>query len=162
MLRAWLCATLAALALVFVMAGAAFALTGHATDASRPAARTASALRVRDEGHLHYVSDNATQIIDEGHVSGTIPGEGRVQFTYNGSPNVSARFTIHGAHGSISGEARAKLSNPSTLTPSFSGDLTITGGSGRYTHAHGRGKLYGVFHRHGYGLIMQAIGELRT
>ena len=124
-------------------------------------AHGASALQVRDEGQLHYVSDNATQIFDEGHVAGTIPGTGRVDFTYNASPDVNARFTIHGAGGSIDGEARAKLNSPSSLTPSFRGTLRITGGSGRYAHAYGSGELFGVFHRHGYGLIMQAIGTLR-
>ncbi len=124
-------------------------------------ARGARALEVNDEGKLHYVTDSATAIVDEGRASGTIPGTARVNFTYNGSPDVSAQFTIRGAGGSISGRARAKLSNPNSLTPSFRGALSITGGSGRYAHADGSGELFGVFHRHGYGLIVQAIGKLR-
>jgi hypothetical protein len=34
-------------------------------------------------------------------------------------------------------------------------------GSGRYARASGSGELFGVFHRHGYALVVQAIGRLR-
>ncbi len=124
-------------------------------------AHAAGSLNVHDEGHLHFVTDSATQIIDEGSFSGSFPGKGKVNFTYNGSPNVSAQFTIHGPGGSISGHAQAKLSNPNSPSPSFRGALTITGGNGRYAHARGSGELTGVFQRRGFGLIVQAVGKLR-
>lgn len=117
--------------------------------------------QVRDEGHMHYVSAEATLIVDEGAMTGTIPGRARVYFTYNGSPNVSARFAIHAAGGTIDGRANCRLHNPNSPTPSFRGALAIVGGSGRYAHAGGSGELFGVFHRHGYGLVVQAIGRLR-
>lgn len=126
--------------------------------ASAGAARIA---QVHDEGHLHYISAEATQIVDEGALSGTIPGRARVYFTYNGSPNVSARFVIRAAGGTIDGRAVCRLHNPSSPTPSFRGALRIVGGSGRYAHAGGSGELFGVFHRHGYALVVQAIGRLR-
>ena len=115
---------------------------------------------VRDEGSLHFTSDEATQIVDEGRLSGTLPGSGRVYFTYNGSPSVSASFTIHTAAGNVYGTAKCRLNNPNSPTPSFRGALEIVGGSGRYVHARGSGELFGVFHRRGYGLIVQAIGKL--
>ena len=127
----------------------------------QPAPATAAHLTsVRDEGSLHFMSDEATQIVDEGRLSGTLPGSGRVYFTYNGSPNVTARFTIHTAGGSVNGTAKCRLNNPNSPTPSFRGALTIVGGSGRYAHARGNGELFGVFHRRGYGLVVQAIGKL--
>ncbi|MGC2375337.1 MAG: hypothetical protein WA484_15830 [Solirubrobacteraceae bacterium] len=115
---------------------------------------------VHDEGHLHFLSAEATLIVDEGSMSGTIPGRARVYFTYNGSPNVSARFAIHAAGGTIDGRANCLLHNPNSPTPSFRGALQIVGGSGRYAHARGSGELFGVFHRRGYRLIVQAIGKL--
>lgn len=121
---------------------------------------TAAHTTVRDEGNLHFLSDEATLIVDEGSLSGTLPGSGRVYFTYNGSPNVSARFTIHAPGGNVYGAAKCRLSNPNSLTPSFRGALAIVGGSGRYAHARGSGELFGVFHRRGYGLVVQAIGKL--
>lgn len=124
-------------------------------------ARAARIRAVREEGDLRFVDDNATQIVDEGAMSGTLPGRARVDFTYNGSPNVSARFTIHAVGGSIEGRASCRLHNPTSPTPSFRGALQIVGGSGRYAHARGSGELFGVFHRRGYALVVQAIGSLR-
>lgn len=130
--------------------------------ATQPAAALAAhTTGVRDEGSLHFLSDEATLIVDEGSLSGTLPGRGRVYFTYNGSPNVSARFTIHAVGGNVYGSAKCRLNNPNSPTPSFRGALQIVGGSGRYAHAHGNGELFGVFHRRGYGLVVQAIGRLR-
>lgn len=126
-----------------------------------PAPAVAARTRgVRDEGALHFVSDEATSIVDEGGLAGTLPGRGRVYFTYNGSPNVSARFTIHTAGGTLDGSAKCRLNNPNSPTPSFRGALAIVGGSGRYSRARGSGELFGVFHRRGYGLVVQAIGKL--
>jgi hypothetical protein len=124
-------------------------------------ARTASVLNVRDEGHLRYLKSSGTLLIDEGAATGTIPGRVRVFFNYDGSPKVSARFTIYGAHGTLTGSAAAQLSNPDTPRPSFRGSLSLTGGSGIYAHARGRGEMFGVFYRRGYGMIVQTIGRLR-
>lgn len=126
-----------------------------------PAALAAHTLAVRDEGRLGFVSSEATAIVDEGTLSGSLPGRSRVRFAYDGSPNVSASFTIHARHGTLSGRANCRLSNPTSPTPSFRGALRITGGSGRYAHVAGSGELFGVFHRHGYGLVVQAIGRMR-
>jgi hypothetical protein len=122
---------------------------------------SARTISVRDEGQLHYRTDNATTIVDEGPVHGTIPGQARVYFVYNGSPNVSAHFTIRTSSGWLSGWARCRLHNPSSRVPSFRGALHITGGGGRYAAAHGSGELFGLFYRRGYGLVVQAIGTLR-
>lgn len=151
--------------LIVGLAGAAGAITAltPATAGARSAAKahTASILGVRDEGRLHYVTDTATTIVDEGGVSGTIPGRARVNFDYNGSPTVTASFVIHTSRGSLYGRARCRLHNPTSPTPSFRGALSITAGSGRYARARGGGELFGVFHRRGYALVVQAIGRLR-
>ena len=126
-----------------------------------PAARSASVLNVRDEGHLHLLSSSGPRFTDEGPVSGTIPGRLRVHFTYNGGPTVAAQFTIYSRYGSISGQGQAKVSNPASPAPSFRGGLSITGGSGRYARARGNGELFGVFYRRTFALTVQAIGKLR-
>jgi hypothetical protein len=126
----------------------------------QPAPAAAHTTNVREEGSLRFASDEATQIVDEGALSGTLPGSGRVYFTYNGSPSVTARFTIHTSGGTIDGSAKCRLNNPNSPTPSFRGALVIVGGSGRYARARGSGELFGVFHRRGYGLVVQAIGKL--
>jgi hypothetical protein len=123
-------------------------------------AHSARVLRVHDEGHLHFVKSSGSVIIDEGRASGTFPGWVKVRFTYNGEPTVGARFTISGAGGSISARGSARLSSPTSTTPSFHGSMKITGGSGRYARVRGGGELYGVYNRRSYGLTVQAIGEL--
>jgi hypothetical protein len=117
-------------------------------------------LSVHDEGHLRYIRSSGSAIIDEGRASGTFPGWVKVHFTYNGEPTVGARFTISGTGGSITARGSARLSSPTSPTPSFHGSMTITGGTGRYAHVHGGGELYGVYNRRSYGLTVQAIGKL--
>jgi hypothetical protein len=132
----------------------------QAWGAQRAVAHATRTLKVHDEGHLHFVSSSGSQLIDEGAASGTLPGRVRLQFTYDGSPTVSAQFTIRGGSWSIRVRARARLSNPTSPNPSFRGTLTITGGSGRYAHARGTGEMFGVFNRRNYGLTVQAFGKL--
>jgi hypothetical protein len=138
-------------------AGAALTLSALVLVTSASATRV---LSVRDQGRLRYVKSSGSVIIDEGQASGTFPGLVKVRFTYDGEPTVSARFTIFGRGGSISARGTARLSSPTSPSPSFAGTMTITGGSGRYAHVHGGGKLFGVYYRRSYGLTVQAIGSL--
>ena len=117
-------------------------------------------LNVRDEGRLRYVKSSGEVIIDEGHATGSFLGWVKVRFLYNGEPTVSARFTISGSSGSISARGTARLSSPTSPSPSFHGSFTVTGGSGRYAHIHGSGELYGVYYRRSYALTVQANGKL--
>lgn len=123
-------------------------------------AHVSSTLNVRDEGRLRYIKSSGSVIIDEGRVSGTFSGWVRVRFSYDGAPAVAARFTIYGRGGSVSARGTARLSSPTSPSPSFHGTMTIIGGTGRYAHIHGGGELYGVYNRRSYALTVQAIGNL--
>jgi hypothetical protein len=125
-----------------------------------PVARSAHVLKVRDEGRLHFLSSSGSQLLDEGTALGTLRGKVRLHFTYDGSPSVSAQFTIFGAGWSMRAHGQGRLSDPTSPAPSFRGSLTISGGSGRYANARGSGELFGVFYRRSYGLTVQAIGKL--
>jgi hypothetical protein len=145
----------------FATTGVALALAALALAlAPSPAAPAARVLDVRDEGRLRFVHASGSVIVDEGRVSGTFPGSVRVRFLYDGEPRVSARFTIVGRGGSVSARGTGTLSSPTSPSPSFRGDMTITGGSGRYAHIHGSGQLFGVYYRRSYGLNVQAVGRL--
>jgi hypothetical protein len=137
-------------------------LAAVALAAGAAPATAARVLNVHDEGHLRFIASDGSELLDGGAAEGTFTGRLQVRFVYDGEPAVSARFTISGRGGSISGKAKATLNNLTSAHPSFRGALTITGGSGRYTHVHGTGELFGVFTRRGsnrYGLLVQAIGE---
>jgi hypothetical protein len=128
--------------------------------AANPTATSASSLSVKDEGYLRLVKSSGSLLIDEGPVQGTIPGKVKVRFVYNGDPAVTAQLTIYGHAGNLQVRASGRLSSPTNPRPSFLGTLTITGGSGRYLHAHGSGRLYGVFYRRSYAMTVQTVGTV--
>jgi hypothetical protein len=126
-----------------------------------PRANDARTTLVRDEGHLKLVKSSGSLLIDEGPVSGSLPGKVRVRFVYKGDPTVSAQITITGREGSISAHANGRLSSLTSASPSFEGVLTISAATGRYAGAHGSGHLYGVFYRRTYAMTVQTQGTLR-
>lgn len=120
----------------------------------------ASSMRVKDEGQLHFVKSSGSTLYDEGAARGTLPGTVKIRFLYDGDPEVSAQITISGHSGAIQARGSGRLSNPTSASPSFSGTLKISSGSGRYSHAHGSGKFYGVFYRRSYAITVQTEGTL--
>lgn len=120
--------------------------------------RAAHVTSVKDEGHLHIVSESGSNLLEEGPVTGTIPG--RVRVSFNVGATVKATFTIYAnGGGSISGRGEGSLHSTS-LYSSFGGSLTVTHGTGRYVDAHGSGGLYGVIDRKTYALTVQTVGKL--
>jgi len=123
-----------------------------------PTANAAHVLSVKDEGHLHSVGDSGAELLEEGKVSGTIPGKVKVSFDIGAT--ITAKFTIYAnGGGSISGSGGGALHSTSVYS-SFGGSLKVTGGSGRYAHAHGTGTLSGEIDRKTYALTVQTDGKL--
>lgn len=145
------------LGIAVLMQNGAAALASYAP-AGHSAART---LNLRDEGQLRLTKRGSSLLLQEGPVSGTLPGDVHTHVLYNGGPIVTIRFTISTASGSIRGHGLGRLSNPRSSSPSFVGPLAITGGSGSYAHASGRGKLYGVLYASNDELIFQPVGQVR-
>jgi hypothetical protein len=145
-----------------VLLALAAATAGYASapDRGHASAHAARVLSVRDEGRLRFVRASGSLLLDEGRVNGSFPGVAKARFVYDGAPNVTAHFTISGSGGSISATGTARLSSPTSPTPSFRGRMQVTGGTGRYAHIHGGGELFGVFNRRNYSLTVQAVGKL--
>jgi hypothetical protein len=119
---------------------------GARTPRAPIAARAARTMSVNDNGELIKVHAAGEIITEEGKVSGTLPGTAKVRLDIGAElVTASFRITVRGV-GSIVGHANAKLSSPGRKA-SFRGTLTVTGGTGRYAHARGTGKLYGVIER---------------
>jgi hypothetical protein len=137
--------------------GITAALLAAAVALPAATARAARTLKATDTAHLHYVSASGSLLYEEGGASGTLPGSMRVHFdvgaTFTGS------FTIYTRGGTIKGHGTARP-HGSGVYESFAGSLVVSGGSGRYTHAHGRAELYGTFNRDTYGLVVQTAGTL--
>jgi hypothetical protein len=118
----------------------------------------AAQLRAKDTAKLHYVGAVGEQVYETGGASGTLPGSMRVHMIF--ASTFSGSFTIYTRGGAIYGHGRAKPHGGGAYE-SFAGTLVVTGGTGRYRHAHGSAGLYGVFNRNNYSLIVQTAGTLR-
>jgi hypothetical protein len=110
-----------------------------------------------DTAHLHLVHQHEALLYEEGRASGALPGRMRAQLTVGSL--FRGTCTIYTAHGSIAGSGVA-TPHGSGRYQSFSGTLSITGGSGRYRRAHGRTGLYGTFDRRTFALVVQTTGRL--
>ncbi len=131
---------------------------GAARGAERtPSARMARTLSATDTAHLHYIRSSGSLLFEEGSASGGLPGSMHVDLnlgaTFTGSFTIYDRGSTLVGHGSATPRGSGRYE-------SFSGSLTVTGGTGLYAHAHGRAGLYGTFDRKTYALVIQTTGKL--
>jgi len=122
-----------------------------------PAAAGARSTRVDDTGRLRLLKSFGSVLIEQGPVSGTLPGTAHVRMTVGST--VKATFSIATRYGTIYGAGVARL-HSSGRYASFGGSLRVSRGSGRYAHAHGSGGLYGVIDRRTDALTVQTEGQL--
>jgi hypothetical protein len=123
-----------------------------------PRARTTRALSINDTGKLSLSNASGAILSELGPVSGTLPGTTKVRLDVG--ENVTASFTIYArGGGSITGHGVAALHSSGQYS-SFGGTLTVTHGTGRYVHARGGGKLYGVINRRTDAVTVQTTGTL--
>lgn len=148
----------AATALTALVAGG-IALTGVASSSAtdhHAAAQAARSLNGTATAHLHLVKPNGAQLYEEGPVTGALPGTMRA--TIRTGALFAGTFTIYTHSGQITGHGRA-TPHGSGRYESFGGTITITGGNGRYTHAHGQAGMYGTFDRRTFATIIQTTGR---
>ena len=136
---------------------AALSLLCTTTAGANSAAHEARSVRLSVTAHLHYVSSKGSYLIEEGPASGQLAGvvKARLRVT----AGISGSFTLYPRGGSISGRGAGTL-HESGMYASFSGSLQVVGGTGRYSHGHGGGHLYGVYNRRTLGVTIQTTGSL--
>jgi len=117
----------------------------------------ARSVRLAITAHLHYVSSKGSYLIEEGSASGQLAGTVKARLRV--TAEISGSFTLYPRGGSISGEGSGNLHESGTYA-SFGGSLKILGGTGRYAHGRGGGRLYGVYDRQNLGVTIQTIGNL--
>jgi hypothetical protein len=153
-----LATALAAVLLPAATAARAGGATGRAPTAGT--AHAARALPANDNARLHLVHESGTRLVEEGGATGSLAGT--IKGYFNVGPTVTGSVTLH-VHGggSISGRGSGKLHNANGhLYESFAGSLTITGGTGRYKHAHGHAAFYGSINRSNDAMQVQTRGTL--
>lgn len=112
-----------------------------------------------DTAHLRYNArlSEGSMLLEEGTASGALPGQMRAHL--NIGATFSGTFVLQTSAGSIKGHGSA-TPRGSGRYESFRGSLIVTGGSGRYAHAHGQAGLYGVFDRKTYSFTVQTTGRI--
>ncbi len=118
---------------------------------------TGADLHASDTAKLHYVGAVGEEVYETGSASGTLPGSIRVHMIF--ASTFSGSFAIYTRGGRIDGHGKARPHGEGVYE-SFAGTLTVTGGTGRYRHAHGTAHLYGTLDRDNYALTIQTAGTL--
>ena len=138
-------------------AGAATLCAGPSARAAHSRAARPSRLHASDVAILRYHGSFGEQVYETGYAKGTLPGSMKVHMTF--ASTVSGSFILYTHGGTIIGHGRAKP-HGGGVWESFAGTLYVTGGSGRYAHAHGSARLYGTFNRDTYALKIKTAGTL--
>jgi hypothetical protein len=113
----------------------AWASTATAVAPRALASRTFS---LNETGHLHLTSHHGFTLNEQGSASGTISGTIYLHLHVVSTNRVTAEVNIYPRGGSLTGYATASY-HPSGGVASFNGTMSISRGSGRYSHAHGSG-----------------------
>jgi hypothetical protein len=133
-----------------------------AETARTPSALRASLISVRDSSELHLVKAVGETLLEEGRVTGTLPGSVRTQVNINAAAGTAtSHFTFYLRGGSLTGHASGVANHGQGGWESFAGTMWLSRGTGRYAHASGSGKMYGALYRRNDRLKVQAIGRLR-
>ncbi len=119
-------------------AAGALALAVGTTGAAGSTAHAARTVTLNDTGNLHKTSKHGFNLYESGNASGSISGSITLHLDVVSTNKVTAELSVHPRGGSINGKATGSY-RTNGGTASFSGTLTITGGSGSYSHAHGSG-----------------------
>jgi hypothetical protein len=125
-----------------------------------PNASAARTLSLHETAHLHLVSHQGTQILnEEGTSSGTLVGPLAVKITIYYT-QVTITFTARPKGGTLSGRGEGSYYVEGHIGH-FSGTTAIVKGTGTYAHASGSLHVTGVILRKHYELLYQANGQLR-
>jgi hypothetical protein len=149
----------AALALGALATAAAFG--GGAAGAASPHAKAARTLNLNDSASLHLQNKHGLVLKEAGTAKGTLGGPLYLQLNVTSTRSVTAQIQVYpNGGGSIKGSASAVYTVQGS-TAAFSGSMKVTGGSGRYSKAHGSGlKFSGTIKRSNDAVTVRVSGKL--
>lgn len=108
-----------------------------AAEAGSPAG-VARTISLNETGRLHLTSKHNFTLNEEGSASGSAAGTIYVHLTAVSSSRVTAEVNIYPHGGSLSGRGTGSYRRSGAIA-SFSGSMSIVGGTGSYAHVHGSG-----------------------
>jgi hypothetical protein len=149
------------LAVVGALAATAgtLALTG-AAGAARSTATAARTITLNDTGHLRETSHRNFYLNFSGQASGSVSGTLYLHLHVLGLNRFTAELSVYPHGSSISGTASGSYRNTGP-TATFSGTLSVSRGTGGYSHAHGSGIGFnGSIQRSGGATTVHVNGRL--
>jgi hypothetical protein len=125
-------------------------------------AHAARTVTLNDTGNLHKTSKHGFHLYESGSASGSLSGSISLNLNVINTNKVTAELTVRPKGSSISGKASGSY-RTNGGTASFSGTLTITGGSGSYSGAHGSGISFsGTIQRSNDSLTVHVNGKFSS
>ena len=151
--RMWLMLPAATLGVVAALA--------QSSPAHGPAARAAGTLAFNVNSNLRLIGHPGHVLNERGTFGGSQSGTIAIRFTSVTSTSGGATFAAYSSAGSISGQTTTR-GHVVGAKVYFTGVMSVTGGSGRYAHAYGRGLQFsGVVDRRTFHATTHMQGSIR-
>jgi hypothetical protein len=148
-----------------VLAAALGALAAMVTPsgATKPSAHAAGSLAFNINSTLHLIGHPGHVLNEQGTFNGSQSGTIAIRFTSVTSTSGGATFTAYSSKGgSVSGRTSTK-GHVVGAKVYFTGTMSITGGTGRWSHASGGGiRFSGVVDRHNFHATTQMQGSIHV
>jgi hypothetical protein len=149
----------ASLATAMLVAGLGLLFAG-ATASRAATAHSARTFSLSETGRLHLTSHHGFTLNEKGSASGTISGTIYLHLNVVSTNRVTAEVNIYPSGGSLTGHANASY-RPAGATASFNGTMSISRGTGSYSHASGSGLSFtGTIQRSNDALTVHVNGRM--
>lgn len=150
-----------AIALLCCPAGAiAIAPESSHAASGGPRARSAQELTVKDRTYLHLVGSPGIEVTENGTSYGTFSGSVASHLTLSGD-RITGNFVLHTHSGLVVGSTHASVVGKAALpVVSFAGTVSLTRGTGSYSHMYGQISLKGSIRRKNYEVYEETSGRV--
>jgi hypothetical protein len=111
---------------------------GASGSTGSPHARAARTISLHESGRLHLTSHHGFHLNEQGSASGTIRGTIYIHLNVASTNRVTAEVSIYPSNGSLTGNGTANYRSNGGQA-NFSGTLSISRGTGSYSHARASG-----------------------
>ena len=138
------------------------ALAAGGASASGPKAIAARTISLNERGSLHLTSHHGFHLNEQGTASGTIRGSIYIHLDVSSTNRVTAEVSIYPSNGSLTGYGTADYRSDGGQA-TFSGTMSISRGTGSYSHAHASGLSFsGTIQRVNDATTVRVSGNLYT
>jgi hypothetical protein len=142
-----------------VGSAAALALAAGSAGAAGPHAHAARTINISESGNLRFSNKHGSEVKEQGFAKGTLSGPIYLQLRVISTRTVTAQVQVYPSGGLLRGSASASYHNHGSYA-SFSGHMNITGGSKRYSKAHGNGLSFsGTINRSNSAVSVHVSGR---